>query len=264
VTSSTFFQLNTIATESSGKQQQEAMEICNKNDVTLVASDRDDVTIEMNCVVMIGELSVGKSALCRKFFANGSEMTSLCDDVVLDEQAANHHIYERPVKVDDVESRLRILDINTERHLLDCCHDDQFANLKSYISIGDAFIVAYAVTDAGTFETAKEVVEKIASLRPDVPVLLAGNKCDLVRKRRVATDDVVAMSETRGLKFIETSVNLNLNIDRLFEGAIKQIRLHRSKIVAPSSRKGVLTRCWLKMKKIFSKPANRCQDLSVL
>jgi len=248
VTSSTFFQLNTIATESSGKQQQEAMEICNKNDVTLVASDRDDVTIEMNCVVMIGELSVGKSALCRKFFANGSEMTSLCDDVVLDEQAANRefadvitlqklynlfsdHIYERPVKVDDVESRLRILDINTERHLLDCCHDDQFANLKSYISIGDAFIVAYAVTDAGTFETAKEVVEKIASLRPDVPVLLAGNKCDLVRKRRVATDDVVAMSETRGLKFIETSVNLNLNIDRLFEGAIKQIRLHRSKIV---------------------------------
>ena len=27
----------------------------------------------MDCVVIIGELSVGKSALCRKFFSNGSE-----------------------------------------------------------------------------------------------------------------------------------------------------------------------------------------------
>ena len=84
----------------------------------------------------------------------------------------------------DSACRLRILDINTERHLIDCCHDAQFANVRSYIGIGNAFIVAYAVTDAGTFETAKEILEKIVPI-VTVPVILVGNKCDLVRKRRV-------------------------------------------------------------------------------
>ena len=35
----------------------------------------------------------------------------------------------------------------------------------------------------------------------------------------------VALAEEFGVKFVETSANLNLNIDKLFEGTIKQICL---------------------------------------
>lgn len=35
--------------------------------------------------------------------------------------------------------------IFNQRHLEDCC-DDHFASMTSYMDIGDAFVIAYAVT----------------------------------------------------------------------------------------------------------------------
>ena len=37
--------------------------------------------------------------------------------------------------------------------------------------------------------------------------------------------DGIRLAEEFGVKFVETSAHLNLNIDKLFEGTIKQIRL---------------------------------------
>jgi len=210
-----------------------------EQEINQITSD----TMETYCVVIIGELSVGKSALCRSFFESGKRNctphspTNYVENEV-DEETPNHHIYERPVKIEgknNSDCRLRILDINTERHLEDCC-DDHFASMTSYMDIGDAFVIAYAVTDVGTFETAHEILEHISKLKEtentgefQPPIILVGNKCDLVRKRKVTVEEGIRLAEEFGTKFIETSANLNLNTDKLFEGTIRQIRLRKER-----------------------------------
>uniref|UniRef100_H2XPR0 GTP-binding protein RAD-like n=1 Tax=Ciona intestinalis TaxID=7719 RepID=H2XPR0_CIOIN len=190
----------------------------------------------LHSVVILGELSVGKSALCRKYFRTGIEEglgEELCDydDI--------NHIYERPVVVQGTACKIRILDVNTEKHLIESCACDDVTTIGRYAEIGDGCIVTYAVTDRGTFKTAAEILKTIIEARGDStsmggPVILVGNKCDLVRKRQVSTKEGVRLAEKYDVKFVETSASLNQNVDELFEGIISQIHL-RAKKSSPSS-----------------------------
>nr|XP_002128442.1 GTP-binding protein REM 1-like isoform X1 [Ciona intestinalis] len=204
------------------------------------------MTSQLHSVVILGELSVGKSALCRKYFRTGIEEglgEELCDYDDINEfvgkSAFNHHIYERPVVVQGTACKIRILDVNTEKHLIESCACDDVTTIGRYAEIGDGCIVTYAVTDRGTFKTAAEILKTIIEARGDStsmggPVILVGNKCDLVRKRQVSTKEGVRLAEKYDVKFVETSASLNQNVDELFEGIISQIHL-RAKKSSPSS-----------------------------
>jgi len=49
-----------------------------------------------------------------------------------------------------------------------------------------------SLTDKGTFETARNILRSINEIKihnsSNIPIILVGNKCDLVRKRQVSTD----------------------------------------------------------------------------
>jgi len=188
------------------------------------------------CVVIFGELSVGKSALCQKFFANAvTNATTLSEDKIallevkakeVSETSGRHYIYERPVEVADQNFNLKILDINTEKHLSDCNEDNHINYLRDYVGIGEALIVAYAINDYESFETAKYVLSNVVG-NIKKPVVLVGNKSDLVRQREVSRSKGIKLAEKYNIKFIETSASLNLNVDNLFEGIVNQIRLKK-------------------------------------
>ena len=46
---------------------------------------------------------------------------------------------------------------------------------------------------------------------------------------KVYLSEGIRLAEEFGTKFVETSANLNLNIDKLFEGTIRQIRLRKER-----------------------------------
>ncbi|XP_076819424.1 GTP-binding protein GEM-like [Clavelina lepadiformis] len=210
------------------------------------SSSLPTILMESHSVVILGELSVGKSALCQNFFCTGineslrssqngmrsekfSEVSEDVSEVVAEETFRKHHIYERPMKVDGLECQIRILDVNTEKQISECSETGVLSNLSSFLDTGEGYIVAYAVTDKGTFQTAHEILNKISQLLSSqnqiYPVILVGNKCDLVRKRQVSTNEGIKLAEKYGVKFVETSASLNQNVDILFEGMIKLIRL---------------------------------------
>jgi len=189
------------------------------------------------CVVIFGELSVGKSALCQKFFANAVlNAKTLSEDKMallevkakeVSETSGRHYIYERPVQVANQNFNLKILDINTEKHLSDCNEDNHIHYLKNYVEIGEAFIITYAVNDYESFETAKYVLSHVVG-NITKPVVLVGNKSDLVRQRKVSKSKGIKLAERYSIKFIETSASLNVNVDNLFEGIVNQIRLNKA------------------------------------
>ena len=53
----------------------------------------------------------------------------------------------------------------------------------------DAYIVVYSVTDRQSFEIAIDILNNLVYFeKTELPIILVGNKSDLVRKRSIARD----------------------------------------------------------------------------
>lgn len=59
---------------------------------------------------------------------------------------------------------------------------------ERYMQTGDAFLLLYSVTDRASFLRASELRINLRRFRPaqHTPIILVGNKCDLVRRREVS------------------------------------------------------------------------------
>lgn len=121
--------------------------------------------------------------------------------------------YDRCIVVDDEESAIVLYDMweqvrfmkifpRTQIHI-----HHQHVKLKSAtlcsimkdnsqwlkeqcMRMGDAYIIVYSVTDKSSFEKASELRIQLRRARQseDIPIILVGNKSDLVRSREVSVD----------------------------------------------------------------------------
>ncbi|KAL0622160.1 GTP-binding protein RAD [Plecturocebus cupreus] len=215
-------------------------------------------------VLLLGAPGVGKSALARIF--GGVEDGP--------EAEAAGHTYDRSIVVDGEEASLMVYDIWEQdggRWLPGHC-----------MAMGDAYVIVYSVTDKGSFEKASELRVQLRRARQtdDVPIILVGNKSDLVRSREVSVDEGRACAVVFDCKFIETSAALHHNVQALFEGVVRQIRLRRDSKEANARRQAgtrrreslgkkakrflgrIVARNSRKM--AFRAKSKSCHDLSVL
>lgn len=63
--------------------------------------------------------------------------------------------------------------------------------------MGDAYIIVYSVTDKSSFEKASELRIQLRRARQseNIPIILVGNKSDLVRSREVSVDGKISSDE---------------------------------------------------------------------
>uniref|UniRef100_A0AAV2MI65 GTP-binding protein REM 2 n=1 Tax=Knipowitschia caucasica TaxID=637954 RepID=A0AAV2MI65_KNICA len=156
-------------------------------------------------VVLIGDHDVGKTSLASVFAGT------------TDQDQSPEARVERTLTVDGEDTTLTVMDMW-----------DPF-NAEACLSTGTVFVVVYSVTDRRSFEAAAELRITVRRARQSerVPVILVGNKSDLVRAREVTTHEGRACAVVFDCKFLETSASLHHNVLELFEGVVRQIRLHR-------------------------------------
>ncbi|XP_029288343.1 GTP-binding protein REM 1 isoform X2 [Cottoperca gobio] len=176
----------------------------------------DDSQSDSDCVyrvVLLGDHSVGKTSLAG-IFAGITEK---------DEQPGED-TYERTLTVDGEETTLIVMD-TWENDKLGADDFSQDICLK----VGSAYVIVYSVTDRSSFDAAAELRITLRRIRQaeNIPIILVGNKSDLVRSREVAVEEGRACAVVFDCKFIETSASLQHNVTELFEGVIRQIRLRR-------------------------------------
>ncbi|KAL2088650.1 hypothetical protein ACEWY4_015549 [Coilia grayii] len=191
-----------------GEQYREG---CVSDSSDSVISSGSDSEGQVYKVVLLGEHGVGKSSLARIF--GGVEDGHDC------EEAGN--TYDRSLVVDDEEASILLYDIweqDNSQWLKDQC-----------MRMGDAYIIVYSVTDKASFEKASELRIQLRRARQseNIPIILVGNKSDLVRSREVSVDEGSACAVVFDCKFIETSASLHHNVQALFDGIVRQIRLRR-------------------------------------
>ncbi|KFV68349.1 GTP-binding protein GEM, partial [Dryobates pubescens] len=150
------------------------------------------------------------------------------------------------------------------------------------LRVGDAYVLVYSITDRSSFESASELRIQLRRARQaeDIPIILVGNKTDLVRCREVSLEGGRACAVLFGCKFIETSAARQHNVAELFEGGVRQIRLRRGAKEPPrhpaagQKRKESLTKRARRFldrlvarnssKGTLKARSNPCPDLSVL
>uniref|UniRef100_A0A1A8JAA6 GTP-binding protein n=2 Tax=Nothobranchius kuhntae TaxID=321403 RepID=A0A1A8JAA6_NOTKU len=167
-------------------------------------------------VVLLGGSRVGKTAFASIFAGAADSMDSdecdLCGDQVC----------EKEIEVDGEPATIILLDTWD-------AETDSELSVERYMQIGDAYLLLYSITDRASFLKASELRITLRRFRParHTPIILVGNKCDLVRRREVSTNEARACAAVFDCKFIETSTAMQHNVWEAFYGIVRQLRLRR-------------------------------------
>uniref|UniRef100_A0A3Q3LYB6 GTP-binding protein n=1 Tax=Mastacembelus armatus TaxID=205130 RepID=A0A3Q3LYB6_9TELE len=164
-------------------------------------------------VVLLGANGVGKTAFASIFAGAADSMDSdeceLCGD----------EMCEKVIEVDGESAAVTLV------HAL----------------FGDAYLLLYSITDRASFLRASELRIILRHFRPaqHTPIILVGNKCDLVRRREVSVSEGRACAAVFDCKFIETSAAMQHNVWEAFHGIVRQLRLRRDSKEANKRRKHI-------------------------
>ncbi|XP_056149841.1 GTP-binding protein REM 2 [Lampris incognitus] len=117
--------------------------------------------------------------------------------------------YERTVTVDDEDSKILIYD-NWKQDLstLQC----------------DVCILVFSVTDRRSFHRTAQLRLLLRESQPHTPIILVGNKSDLVRSREISTEEGHSSAMMFDCLFLELSASLDHGTTELLEGAVRAAR----------------------------------------
>lgn len=115
------------------------------------------------------------------------------------------------------------------------------------IRASEACVLVYSITSRSSFESIKPLYHRIQQgkksfavspsspdAQPPMPVMLVGNKCDMVAEREVSVDEGVALARELCCEVFETSAKTGHNVDEAIQDTVRV--LERQKTPAPIRR----------------------------
>lgn len=160
-------------------------------------------------IVIIGNTSVGKSSIIRRF----------CDDDYI-----NHHI-----STIGVDFRVKTIDIDNylyaKLQIWDTSGQERFKTItSSYYRGSHGVIVVYDISDLQSFKDVKKWIKELINFTsPNIVLILVANKCDLKNKRVVSFESGKELADSYGILFIEVSSMSNININDIFYKLAKAV-----------------------------------------
>ncbi|KAL4234566.1 hypothetical protein ACF0H5_006207 [Mactra antiquata] len=158
-------------------------------------------------VLITGAPDVGKTAIAQQF------MTS-------------EYLGGFDTSIDgETEKTVNVL-LNGEETALSFIEQSELEDADDVTDSTAAYVIVYACDDKTSFDRAVDTLYNLRQKqhRDDV-IFFVGNKSDLVRSRCVTADEAKAVAMTYNCKFVETSVVLNVHVDELLVGIVKQLRI---------------------------------------
>ncbi|XP_030043595.1 GTP-binding protein REM 2 [Microcaecilia unicolor] len=167
-------------------------------------------------VVLLGDSGVGKTALAEIFGGLEDSLPHALGD--------SEDAYERKILVDGEEGALVVYDVWEQT-------DSRGWMQENCLQMGNAYLIIFSVTDRRSFSKVTELLLQLRTSRPneDLPIIVVGNKSDLVRSREISLEEGRGVAVMLNCKYVETSAALHHNTRELFEGVVRQFRLRRSR-----------------------------------
>jgi len=178
-------------------------------------------------LVIVGGGGVGKSALTIQLIQN-------------------HFVDEYDPTIEDSYRKQATIDNETcMLDILDTAGQEEYSAMRDqYMRTGQGFIITYAITSRSSFEEATAFYKQILRVKDadKVPIVLAGNKCDLEDQRQVPEAEGRELAKEFGCPMFETSAKSKINVEEAFFELVREIRREiEIKLNPPSKKKKVTT-----------------------
>jgi GTPase KRas protein len=161
-------------------------------------------------LVVLGGGGVGKSALTIRL---------VTDNFLKEYDPTIEDSYRKQLKIDNADALLDILDTAGQ---------EEYSSMQDqWMREGKGFILVYAINNRSTFDEVQAFRDKILRTKDaeSVPMVLAGNKCDLKDDRQVTQEEGQNLAAQWGCPFLECSAKEKKNNEEVFFEAVRQIRL---------------------------------------
>lgn len=180
-------------------------------------------------LVIVGGGGVGKSALTTQFIVN--KFVDEYDPTIEDS-------YRKQVSIDNETALLDILDTAGQ--------EEYSAMRDQYMRTGQGFMLVYNIASSESFREIKSFREQILRVKDDdkVPVVLIGNKSDLVDQRQVSTESGKELAQFFNCPFLETSAKKREFVEEAFYQLVREIRKDQARSLSskkPGSKKKFCT-----------------------
>lgn len=158
--------------------------------------------------LLVGNSSVGKTCivrrLCHNDFDEGSAPT---------------------IGVDFLAHTMEIDDTVVTLHIWDTAGQEKYQDMgKAYYRNAMGVLLIFSLTDHGSFEDLSKWQEQVIRYcSPKTPIIIVGNKGDLIDEKEVSDEEVRNFAESRGLEYIESSAKTNKNVEEAFYRITRQV-----------------------------------------
>ena len=153
-------------------------------------------------LAMLGDSSVGKTSIINTFL----------------------NIEFSDVKVatigkDKMETKMVMKDGNEIKLIIwDTAGQERFHSMATSVIKGSQGVaVCFDLTKESTFESVNNWLNEIRENSNSIPVILFGNKCDILENREVSEEKAKKLAEENNLIYYETSAKENINIKEGFQ-----------------------------------------------
>lgn len=181
-----------------------------KNPEMAANKGKNQSSLVLHKVIMVGSGGVGKSALTLQF---------MYDEFVEDYEPTKADSYRKKVVLDGEEVQIDILDTAGQ--------EDYAAIRDNYFRSGEGFLLVFSITEHESFSATDEFREQILRVKAEedkIPLLLVGNKSDLEERRQVSVEEARGKAEEWGVQYVETSAKTRANVDKVFFDLMREVR----------------------------------------
>ncbi|XP_029942308.1 ras-related protein ralB-B-like [Salarias fasciatus] len=171
--------------------------------------NKNQTSLVLHKVIMVGSGGVGKSALTLQF---------MYDEFVEDYEPTKADSYRKKVVLDGEDVQIDILDTAGQ--------EDYAAIRDNYFRSGEGFLLVFSITEHESFTATSEFREQILRVKEEeaIPLLVVGNKSDLEERRQVSAEEAAAKAGEWGVQYVETSAKTRANVDKVFFDLMREVR----------------------------------------
>ena len=151
---------------------------------------------------IIGDSQTGKSSILNVYLGNDFTYDIL-SNIGIDKQSVEKQMKDG--------NKIKII-------FWDTAGQERFHSLSSgTIKNSQGIIICFALNDKQSFENVVLWLEDVRNVSEKIPIVLFGNKCDLVDERKVTKEEIDRFVKENDLVYFETSAKEKINLEEGFQ-----------------------------------------------
>ena len=168
-------------------------------------------------LILLGDISVGKSSILGRYIDN-----SFTED------------YQCTLQV-ETKSKIIDIDLNTsvKMNIWDTVGQEKFRHLtKQYFRNCHGAIIVFDLTRKDSFDGVQKWIEELEDYSSNIPILIVGNKSDLINEREVNEDVIENFVKNKYLYYdvsAKNGSNVSLAFDKIRSEMIEDIKINEKK-----------------------------------